>query len=105
MERELIGTFRINEDQKRVKYAECARYDEWREVKAGDYPVYLYTESCNCARTAMIVFDKDFSEIWHGFNLGENENFRPGDGWEVKKYTFTSIIDGSEIPTADIARV
>ena len=103
---EQIGTFRIMEDQIRIKAAECPKYDEQRLVKAGDYPVYLYTASVSGkeVRMAAIRFDKDFSEVWHGFMLAKKENFIPGDGWKVREYSFTSI-DGHEIETADIERI
>lgn len=103
---EQIGVFRITEDQKRVKYAQCPKYDEWREVKAGDYPVYLYTESHNHhAKTVSVVFDRDFAEVWYGFMMGKQDNFIPAEGWRVHRYQFQSCADdGHMIDTADIVR-
>lgn len=100
---EQIGVFRIAEDQKRVRYAECPKYDEWREVKAGDYPVYLYTERNHKASTVSVWFGGDFSEVWHGFIMGKQDNFIPAEGWKVHRYQFQSF-DGHMIDTADIVR-
>ena len=103
---EQIGTFRIAEDMIRIKAASCPKYDEQILVKAGDYPVYLYSAdfSNKEVRMAAIEFDKDFTEVWHGFMLGKHKSFIPGEGWRVREYSFKSF-DGHLIDTADIERV
>lgn len=110
MEREQIGVFRIIEDQKRVKHAQCPKHDEWRVVKPGDYPVLLAKESHHASRVyasrVLVVFDSDFCEDWYGFMMGQQENFIPAVGWEVHRYQFQSCAaDGHMIDTADIVRV
>lgn len=105
MEREMIGTFRIESDERRLRAAECPKYDTWVDVKAGEYPVYLYKEHEGIGRVymALVTFD-DLAEIWYGFQLATCEKFTPANGWKVDRYTFRSSYDGHEIESGYIVR-
>lgn len=102
--KEKIGTFRIESDIKRIDSAECPKYDRWVDVKAGEYPVYIYgTNEIGRVGMAYVTFD-DMSEIWYGFQLATSEHFTPADGWKVNRRTFKSDWDGHDIDTGEIVR-
>lgn len=103
-DRELIGTYKVESDMKRIDAAECPKYDRWVDVKAGEYPVYIYrTNESGRVGMAYVTFD-DMSEIWYGFQLAKSDNFTPADGWQVRRYTYQSDWDGHDIETGEITR-
>jgi len=101
---ERIGTYRIEKDCKRLRAAQCPKYDEWVDIVAGDYPVYARQMNNDMVTMAVIDFECGFGETWYGFMLAQDEKFTPDNGWGVRHYTFKSV-DGREIPTGYIYKI
>lgn len=101
-----IGTFTLKEDERRVNYAQCPKYDEWVDVKAGTYPVVAYEGDIlngNKVMSCYVRFDTH-SEHWYGFIMGKQPNFTPAEGWKLHEYTYIGI-DGEEKDTVEIIKV
>lgn len=99
-----IGTYRIETDCKRLRAAQCPKYDEWVDIAAGEYPVYATKTNGEQVIMALIDYECGFGETWYGFMLAQESGFTPAEGYGVRHYTFKSV-DGREIPTGYIYRI
>ena len=100
-----VGTYKVANDETRIEYAECPKYDKYVEVKAGEYPVIAYASditSWGGANTCYIIFD-EHHECWHGFIMAKSEAFTPADGWTVEVEKFIAF-DGEPAELHKIVR-